>query len=95
MNKEKTLKLIVERLRKHGAIKIVLFGSYARGEEKKGSDIDLIVNLPRKLSLLDIIGIEQELSEISGKKIDLLTEEAVHPLIKEKIKQEKIILYQR
>lgn len=95
LNREKTLKLIVQRLKKHGAKKVLLFGSYARGEEKKTSDIDLIVDLPKKLSLLDIVHIERELSEGCKKKIDLLTPKAIHPLLKSRIKKESIILYRK
>ena len=95
MNKKKTLKIIVEKLKKHGAKKIILFGSYARGEENKKSDIDLIVDLPNNLSLLDIISIELEISKSCGKKIDLLTKGAIHPFIKERIKKEQIILYKK
>lgn len=95
MKREKILQLIVKKLRKHNATKIMLFGSYARREEKKNSDIDLIVDLPKKLSLLDIVRIEREISEACEKKIDLLTPNAIHPLLKERIKKESILLYKK
>ena len=64
---------------------IGIFGSYARNEQTKESDLDILVNFGETISLLDIIGLEQELSEKLGVKVDLLTERAVHPKIKKYI----------
>ncbi len=69
-------------------------GSFARGEDKSDSDIDLVVKFDKKKSLLSLIRIEREISETVGRKIDLLTEESIHPLLKERIKSELRVLYQ-
>ena len=71
---------------------IGIFGSYARNEQTKESDLDILVNFGETISLLDIIGLEQELSEKLGIKVDLLTERAVHPKIKKYIEEDLIIL---
>ena len=71
---------------------IGIFGSYARNEQTKESDLDILVNFGETISLLDIIGLEQELSEKLGIKVDLLTERAVHPKIKKYIEKDLIIL---
>ena len=71
---------------------IGIFGSYARNEQTKESDLDILVNFGETISLLDIIGLEQELSEKLGVKVDLLTERAVHPKIKKYIEEDLIIL---
>jgi len=71
---------------------IGIFGSYARNEQTKESDLDILVNFGDTISLLDIIGLEQELSEKLGIKVDLLTERAVHPKIKKYIEEDLIIL---
>jgi len=92
MNKEKLLRTIVEGLKKEGAVKIGLFGSYARGEQKRKSDIDILVKFAKPKSLLEFVGIEQELSEKTGKKIELLTEEFISPHIIGKIKKEIVEL---
>ncbi len=92
MNKEKLLKIIVERLKKEGAVKVGLFGSYARGEERKNSDVDILVKFAKPKSLLEFVGIEQELSEKTGKKIELLTEEFISPYLIDKIKRERVEL---
>ena len=61
---------LVERvlpvLRLHGARRTGVFGSYARGEADAGSDLNLLVELPPGASLLDLIGLEQDLSDEFG-----------------------------
>ncbi len=57
-------KKVVQVLKNQRARKIAIFGSYVRGEEKPESDIDIIVEFSDRKSLLDIVGIEQELSEV-------------------------------
>ena len=91
---ENTLKKkIISMLTKSGAKKITLFGSYARGHEKKGSDVDLIVEFRPKKSLLDLVGIEQEVSKKTGVKVDLLTPNSLSPYIAKKILGESKVLY--
>ncbi|MBS3141384.1 nucleotidyltransferase family protein [Candidatus Woesearchaeota archaeon] len=93
MNRTKILKNIVIRLRKKGAVQIALFGSYARGEERKNSDIDILVKFNKQKSLMEFVKIEQDLSEVVGKKIDLLTEKSISPHLIGKIKKEMVKLY--
>ena len=93
MNRTKILKNIVIRLRKKGAVQIALFGSYARGEERKNSDIDILVKFNKQKSLVEFVKIEQDLSEVVGKKIDLLTEKSISPHLIGKIKKEMVKLY--
>lgn len=93
MNPSERNKKLVSFLTKHGAKKIGLFGSVARGEETPDSDIDVLVEFKGDPSLLDIVIIEQEASEILGKKIDLVTEEALSPYIKDNVLKEVVVLY--
>ncbi len=79
---------IINFMRQHGAEKIGVFGSYARNEERTDSDLDLMVWFKDQKSLLGMIRIERELSELLGVKIDLLTEQAVSPYLIDRIKQE-------
>ena len=62
-----------------------VFGSVARGTATAQSDIDLIVDFFEKPSYFGFIGMEQELSEKLGKKVELFTEDSIHSFIKEKI----------
>jgi len=72
-----------------------IFGSYARGDFKKESDIDLLVKVNGEKTLLDLMRIERELSEILGVKVDLLTEESISKYIIDYIKKELRTIYER
>lgn len=76
----------------HGAVSVRIFGSYARGEEKQPSDIDLIVEMEPGRSLVDIIAIKQELEDLVHKKVDVVTENALSPYIRKEILQEAVPL---
>ena len=80
-------------LRKKGAKKICVFGSHARGDAIPGSDIDVIVEFSRRKTLLDLVAIEQELSETLGVKVNLLTEKAISPYIIDKVKKEMLVIH--
>jgi predicted nucleotidyltransferase len=69
---------------------IGVFGSYARGEEKENSDLDLLIDFDTKVNLLELIGLEQELSEQLGIKVDLITLKSVHPALKPSIEKDLI-----
>jgi len=59
-----------------------VFGSYARDQETKASDLDILIDFESNLDLLEIIGLEQELSELLGVKVDLVTLRSVNKSIK-------------
>jgi len=82
-----------ERCKKHDIVFLGIFGSYARGDSTGKSDIDLLVRFSKKKSLLELVGIEQELSEVLGVKVDLLTEKAISPYLKDKIMAELKAVY--
>lgn len=75
-------------MHQQGANKIAVFGSYARNEARPDSDLDLMAWFNEQKSLLGIIRMERELSELLGVKIDLLTEQAVSPHLIDRIRQE-------
>lgn len=87
-------KKVTSILAGYGARKISIFGSYARGEADPESDIDIIVEFSERKSLLDIVGIEQELSEALGMKVDLLTEKFISPYLVDRIKKEMVVIYE-
>ena len=93
MNRKEIFKTIARLLENQGARKIALFGSYVRGEEKPGSDIDIIVEFSERKSLLELVRIERELSEVLGIKVDLLTEKAISPYLIDTIREEMEVIY--
>ncbi len=93
MNREKIFKKIARLLKNQGAKKIAVFGSYVRGEEKPGSDIDIIVEFFERKSLLELVRIERELSEFLGIKVDLLTEKSISPYLIDTIRKEMEVIY--
>jgi len=84
----KIKKPIVDILKKHKIKKAGIFGSYTRGEEKKNSDVDILVDFNG--SLLTLVGIEMELEKTLRKKVDLLTYGGIHPLLKKIILDEEV-----
>jgi predicted nucleotidyltransferase len=94
MSREEIETALVSILGKYGVRKIGLFGSYARGEERTGSDLDVLVEFEKRKSLLTLVRIERELSEHIGVKVDLLTEQAISPYLVERIKAGLKVIYQ-
>ena len=87
--KEKTIPL----LRSYGVKRAALFGSFVRREEREDSDIDILVEFEGEKSLLDLAGLKIELEELLGRKVDVLTYNSLHPLLKDIIlKEQEVIL---
>jgi len=80
---------IVKVLQKHGVTRAGVFGSYARGEEKKNSDIDILIEPPKGIGL-EFIGIKLDLEDELGRRVDLITYKGIHPLLKKRILKEEI-----
>jgi len=85
-------KAIVALLKKYGVKKAGVFGSFARGESNKRSDVDILVKLASDKSLLDLAQIEIALEKKMKRKIDLMTYDSIHPRIKKHILTEEIPL---
>lgn len=69
---------------------IGVFGSYARDEQRGQSDLDLLIDFRSRVNLLDLIGLEQELSEKLGIQVDLTTVKSVHDSLKPYIEKDLI-----
>lgn len=88
-------KKIVPILKRQGVTKAALFGSVVRGEAKKRSDIDILIRFKAGKSLLDLVRLEFDLEKKLGKKVDLLTYNSIHPLLKKIILNEQKIIYEK
>jgi len=70
-----------------------VFGSMARGEATEHSDIDLLVRFSKRKSLLEMVRLEREVSAALGRKVDLLTESAISPYLRDRVKRELRVVY--
>ncbi|HWR98829.1 MAG TPA: nucleotidyltransferase family protein [Candidatus Methanoperedens sp.] len=80
--------------RSHGIRRAALFGSLARGEGRSDSDIDLLVTFDAPKSLLSVVRLERELGKELGRKVELLTEEAISPHIRRRIAPDLTVIYE-
>jgi len=85
---------IINYLLVYEPIYIGIFGSYSRNEQNKNSDIDILIKLKKSVSLLQLIKIQDELSDNLVIKVDLLTEGAIkNNRIKQNIEKDLKIIY--
>lgn len=67
-----------------------VFGSYARGEEKKESDIDVLVRFGEGATLLNLVGLGYYLEDLFGVPVDVVSERALHPMMKDDVLKELV-----
>ena len=93
MNRSQIQNIILTHLQEYNAVKIGIFGSFARGDRDKDSDIDILIEFKDSPSLLTLIKLENELSDLLGIKVDLVTTGAIkNKRIKKSIKKDLIYL---
>ena len=84
-----TIREVAER---HGATRVRVFGSFARGENRLDSDLDLLVELRPGRSLLDLIAIKQDLQDLLNLRVDVVTERSLSPYMRDAVFQEAVAL---
>ena len=87
---EKLEKKIIPILKRHDIVKAGIFGSFARGEATRKSDIDILIQFKGRKSLLDLARVEIELEKKIRRKADVLTYDSINPLLKERILKEEV-----
>lgn len=75
---------------KHGARNIRIFGSVVRKEAGPTSDVDFLVEMEKGRSLLDLVGLWQDLEDLLGCKVDVLTDGGLSPYLRERIYAEAV-----
>ena len=83
---------IYELAQKHGAQSVSVFGSLARGDDNSNSDIDLLIELDPKRSLLDVISMKYAIEDLTGRKVDIVTRKGISPYLVEQILEEAVPL---
>ncbi len=82
---------VIQRVaHRHGATSVRVFGSFARDDIRPDSDLDLLVEMAPGRSLLDIIAIKQDLEDLLGYSVDVVTEAALSPYIRGEVLEQAI-----
>ena len=89
---EEIKRKILPILQPYGVKRVGLFGSYVRGEMREDSDIDILVEIEKDISLLDFVGLKLEIEEALGKEVDLVEYNTIKPLLRERILSEQVII---
>lgn len=84
-------KQVIPILKKNDVVKAGIFGSVARGEDKKKSDVDILIKFKgENKSLIDLVRLKYELEEKLKRKVDILTYRSINHLIKDQILKEEV-----
>lgn len=83
---------ILSMAARHGASGIRVFGSVLHGDDRPDSDIDLLADFEQGRSLLDVIALEQELEELLGRRVEILTVGGLSPYLEQRILAEAAAL---
>jgi predicted nucleotidyltransferase len=85
---------LIEICRQSGVSMVGVFGSMARGEASARSDIDLLVRFSRDKSLLALVALERQLAAAMGREVDVLTEAALSPYLRDRILRDLKVIYE-
>jgi hypothetical protein len=92
---EEIRNIIVPRLKQLDATRIALFGSYARGEARADSDVDILVSLPDIVDILKYLETKDALRQVLGKDVDILDYRDISRFIKDEVLADSIIIYDK
>lgn len=87
---EKLKKILVPILKRNDVVRAGIFGSFARGEANKGSDVDILVEFKGRKSLFDLAGLELKLEKNVGRKVEVLTYKSINPMLRRRILNEEV-----
>lgn len=85
---------VIAICRRNDVAMIGVFGSTVRGEATEQSDIDLLVRFSKQKSLLGVADLAIQIETAIGKRVDLFTEAAISPYIRDQVKRELKVIYE-
>lgn len=85
---------LIDICRDNDVAMLGVFGSMARGEATDQSDIDLLVEFSTRKSLLALVSLERKMSSALDRKVDLLTEAAISPYLRDRVKRDLTVIYE-
>lgn len=83
---------IIRIARQHGALEVRLFGSFAKGTASQSSDVDILVEMEPGRSLLDLVAIKQDLEDLLGRAVHIVTAPSLSPYIRDGVLKEAVRL---
>lgn len=92
MDFKETRSIIRPVLKKHGVVHASIFGSYARHEERKDSDLDIIVEFQGKKTLLDLVALKIDLEEVLKRDVDVITYGSLNSKIRDRVLKEQVAI---
>ena len=97
MDKQQMMQVIAAYFATQPVLKAWLFGSFARGEQKENSDVDIMVVLDKQahVGLFKLSGMRLELQDLLMRNVDLVTEKGLLPFARQSAENDKILLYER
>lgn len=86
-------KKVLPILKRHAVKRAAIFGSFARGEAKANSDVDLLIEYNSKdKSLFDLVDLKSELEEILERKVDIVTYDSIYWRLREQILAQQVVI---
>jgi predicted nucleotidyltransferase len=84
---------VIPIFKQYGVSQAGVFGSYARGDDHPGSDIDFLIHLGQRMDLIQFIRLKAQLQDALGKRIDLVTDDTIIPYFEPDIRKDLITIY--
>lgn len=95
MSKEAIIKQLAEYFQTQPVLKVWLFGSYSRGEQREDSDVDILIVPEQGVGLFKLSGMHLDLQDLLKLRVDLITEKGLLPFARESADRDKILVYER
>lgn len=88
------LRADADRIKRLGVTSLYLFGSFARGEGRQESDVDVLVDYDHgQFGLLEMARLKRQLSELLGRSVDVGTRDSLHPLMRREVEDEAVQVF--